>query len=83
MWAHAWNCVYIQEPKHTFFDNVKFMGDLPFSIYFDFETTSGKKVLMKTAPFIQFPMHLWLHFIRVLTLKKYLLLQVLITLLNN
>ena len=28
----------------TFFDNVKFMGDLPFSIYFDFETTSGKKV---------------------------------------
>ena len=28
----------------TFFDNMKFMGDLPFSIYFDFETTSGKKI---------------------------------------
>ena len=27
----------------TFFDNVKFMGDLPFVIYFDFETTCGKK----------------------------------------
>ena len=28
----------------TFFDNMKFMGDLPFSIYFDLETTTGKKV---------------------------------------
>ena len=28
----------------TFFNNVKFMGDLPFSIYFNSETTSGKKV---------------------------------------
>lgn len=27
----------------TFFDNVKFMGDLPFAIYFDFETTCDKK----------------------------------------
>ena len=26
----------------TFFDSTKFMGDLPFSIYFNFETTSGK-----------------------------------------
>ena len=25
----------------TFFDNIKFMADLPFSIYFDFETTAG------------------------------------------
>ena len=25
----------------TFFDNIKIMGDLPFLIYFDFETTSG------------------------------------------
>ena len=28
----------------TFFNNMKFMGDLPFFIYFDFETTSGKKI---------------------------------------
>ena len=28
----------------AFFDNMKFMGDLPFSIYFDLETTTGKKV---------------------------------------
>ena len=28
----------------TYFDNVKFMGDLLFSIYFDFEITSGKIV---------------------------------------
>lgn len=28
----------------TFFDNRKFMGDLPFSTYFHFETTSGKKI---------------------------------------
>ena len=25
----------------TFFDNTKFMGDLPFAIYFDFEIPSG------------------------------------------
>ena len=28
----------------TFLENVKFVGDLPFFIYFDFESTSGKKV---------------------------------------
>ena len=28
----------------TFFDNMKFKGDLPFFIYFDLETTTGKKV---------------------------------------
>ena len=28
----------------TIFDNMKFMGDLPFSTYFDLETTAGKKV---------------------------------------
>ena len=28
----------------TFEDNVKFMGDLPFSIYFDLETTFEKKI---------------------------------------
>ena len=27
----------------TFLDNTKFMGDVPFSNYFDFETTAGKK----------------------------------------
>ena len=28
----------------TFFDNMKFTADFPFSIYFNFETTAGKKV---------------------------------------
>ena len=28
----------------TIFDNMKFMGDLPFTIYFDLEATTGKKV---------------------------------------
>ena len=28
----------------TFEDNVRFMGELPLAIYFDLETTSGKKV---------------------------------------
>ena len=28
----------------SFFDNMKFMEDLLFPIYFDFETTSGKKI---------------------------------------
>ena len=27
-----------------FFDNMKFMGDLPFTIYFDLEAATGKKV---------------------------------------
>ena len=27
-----------------FFDNMKFMGDIPFSTYFDLETTTGEKV---------------------------------------
>ena len=30
----------------TFFDNMKFMGDLLFSIYFDLETTTSKKVYL-------------------------------------
>lgn len=40
-----------------FEDNVKFMGDLPFSIYFDVETTCEKKSmkLRKRQKFIQFP----------------------------
>ena len=28
----------------TFFDDMKFMSDLLFAIYFHFETTSGKKI---------------------------------------
>lgn len=27
----------------TFEDNVKVMGEVPFAVYFDFKTTSGKK----------------------------------------
>ena len=52
---------------HTLFDNTKFMGDLPFAIYFDFETALGKKfiILKKIVHFIQCPIHLWLLFTRV------------------
>ena len=33
-----------ENPKiQTFFDNMKIKADLPFSIYFDLETTTGKK----------------------------------------
>ena len=37
--------VYKFENQHTttFEDNFRFMGDLPFAIYFDLETTCGKK----------------------------------------
>lgn len=34
---------YTNLKSKLFFDNVKFMGDLPFAIYFDFETTCRKK----------------------------------------
>ena len=30
----------------SFEDNVKFMGEVPFAVYFDFETTSGKKTFI-------------------------------------
>ena len=35
---------YESQNIQTFFDNMKFLGGLPFSIYFDLETTAGKKV---------------------------------------
>ena len=37
--------IYKFENKNilTFEDNIKFMDEVPFAIYFDFETTSGKK----------------------------------------
>ena len=35
--------VRIKTFKHLF-DNMKFVGDVPFSIYFDFKTTADKKV---------------------------------------
>ena len=37
-------CKFENQNVQTFFDNMKFMGDLPFSIYFDSETNSGKKI---------------------------------------
>ena len=37
-------CKFENQNIQTFLDNMKFMGDLPFSIYFDFETTSAKKI---------------------------------------
>ena len=50
----------------TFFDNVKLISDLPFGIYFDFETTCGKKdkILMMTQACTLFHTPLWSHFIR-------------------
>ena len=44
--GHFLGIVYKFENQNiqTFFDNMKFMGDLPFSIYFDLETTTDKKV---------------------------------------
>ena len=44
--GHFPGIVYIIENQNiqTFTDNIKLMGDLPFSICFDLETTTGKKV---------------------------------------
>ena len=36
----------------TFVDNKKFMGDVPFSIYFDFETTAGNKISKRMQAYI-------------------------------
>lgn len=42
---YAWHYIQLSKLKYThILKNVKFVGDLPFSIYFDFETTAGKKV---------------------------------------
>ena len=43
--GHLLGIVYKFENQniHTFFDNMKFMGDLPCSIYFDLENTTDKK----------------------------------------
>ena len=44
--GHLSGIIYKFENQNiqTFFDNMKFMGDIPFSIYFDLETTTGNKV---------------------------------------
>ena len=44
--GHIPGITYIFENQNiqTFFNNMKFMGDIPFSIYFDLETTTGKKI---------------------------------------
>ena len=36
----------------TFVDNKKFMGDVPFSIYFDFETTAGNQISKRMRAYI-------------------------------
>ena len=36
----------------TFQDNFKFMGDLPFTVYFDFETTKGDNILHDSKMFV-------------------------------
>ena len=44
--GHFPGIVYKFENRNiqTFFDNMKFMGDLPFFIHCDLETTTGKRV---------------------------------------
>ena len=44
--GHLLNPVYKFENQNiqTLFDNMKFMGDMPFLIYFHLETTTRKKV---------------------------------------
>ena len=44
--GHLSGIIYKFENQNiqTFFDNMKFMGDIPFSIYFDLEVTTGKKI---------------------------------------
>ena len=51
--------------KQTFFDNIKFMGDVPCSMYFNLRSLVPKNfaTLTKMLHSIQSPMHLWLHFI--------------------
>ena len=43
---HLPGIIYKSENQNiqTFFDNMKVMGDIPFSIYFDLKTTTAKKV---------------------------------------
>ena len=43
MWKHSRDYFTENQNIQTFFDNTEFMSDLPFAIYFDFETTLGKK----------------------------------------
>ena len=44
--GHLPRIVYKSENQNmqTFLDNIKFMGDIPFSIYFDLEIATGKKI---------------------------------------
>ena len=64
---------------------MKFMGDIPFSIYFDLKTTTGKKVYNfdEDAALYSVSYAFIVTFHRPLTLKKYLLLKVLTIHLNN
>ena len=66
--AHMPGLVYKFENQsiQTFFDNVKFMGDLLFAIYFDFESTCGKKntILMMRQAYTLFHTPFWSHLIQ-------------------
>ena len=70
--------VYKFENQHitTFEDNFRFMGEQPFSVYFDLETTCGKKnftmLRNQRQKCIQFPIVLSLHLILLLTWIKQL-----------
>ena len=59
--------IYKFENRNIQIDNMKCMCGLPFAIYFDFKTTSGKKttILKRIVHFIQFLIYLWLLFIHV------------------
>ena len=60
---------------------MKFMGDPPFSIYFDFEATSGKKIYnFNENSFLYLVSY---SFVVAFHPKKYLLFEVLTTPLNN
>ena len=37
----------------TFQDNFKYLGDIPFTIYFDFETTTGDSVFFDPKIFVK------------------------------
>ena len=53
LWFHDWNLNKFENQNiQTFVDNKKFMGDVPFSIYFDFETTAGNKISKRMQAYI-------------------------------
>ena len=54
---HLSICAAKEDITHSFYnsqiidyqENYKYMGDLPFSVYFDFETTTGNALIQKCS----------------------------------